>query len=200
VSVKITFVIGGARSGKSSFVLNEVSKLEGTRAYIATGEALDDEMHDRISKHKEDRGPEWSTYEEPLDIAKVLSEIHDKHDVVVIDCLTLWLSNVLHRAQNATDRLQNTEHRPQTTEKSIEELIDVLKSFKNSSRVTRHLPAGRQGASRLFIVSNELGMGIVPENAMAREFRDLAGFLNQKVAAIADDVFLVTAGIPLKIK
>jgi adenosylcobinamide kinase/adenosylcobinamide-phosphate guanylyltransferase len=186
MSVKITFVIGGARSGKSSFVLNEVSKLEGTRAYVATGEALDDEMLDRISKHKEDRGPEWNTYEEPLDIAKVITDINDTYRVVVIDCLTLWLSNVLIRAQS-------TEHRTQTTEKSMQELIEALKCFKNPSRVTRH-------ASRLFIVSNELGMGIVPENAMAREFRDLTGFLNQKVAAIADEVFLVTAGIPMKIK
>ena len=186
MSVKITFVIGGARSGKSSFVLNEVSKLEGTRAYIATGEALDDEMHHRISKHKEDRGPEWSTYEEPVKIAKILTDIIDKYSVVVIDCLTLWLSNVLLRTKNK-------EQRAKTTDESIQEFIETLKSLKNSSRVTHH-------ALRLFIVSNELGMGIVPENAMAREFRDLTGFLNQKVAAIADDVYLVTAGIPSKIK
>jgi adenosylcobinamide kinase/adenosylcobinamide-phosphate guanylyltransferase len=186
MSVKITFVIGGARSGKSSFVLNEVSKLEGTRAYIATGEALDDEMDNRISKHKEDRGPEWNTYEEPVDIAKVLTDIKDTYSVLVIDCLTLWLSNVMIRTQN-------TDYRTQTTEKNIKEFIDTLKSCKNPSRVTRH-------PSRLFIVSNELGMGIVPENAMAREFRDLTGFLNQKIAAIADEVFLVTAGIPVKIK
>ncbi len=186
MSAKITFVIGGARSGKSSFVLNEVSKLEGSRAYIATGEALDDEMHDRISKHKEDRGTEWNTYEEPVDIAKVLTDIKDTYSVVVIDCLTLWLSNVLMITKNK-------EQRSKTTEKSMKELTEVLRCFKNPSRVTRH-------TSRLFIVSNELGMGIVPENAMAREFRDLTGFLNQKVAAIADEVLLVTAGIPMKIK
>ena len=186
MSVKIIFVIGGARSGKSSFVLNEVSTLEGTRAYIATGEALDEEMHDRISKHKDDRGPEWSTYEEPVDVAEVLTDIKDKYRVVVIDCLTLWLSNVMMR-------LKNKEQRTKTTEKSVEEFINELKSLKNSSHVTHH-------ASRLFIVSNELGMGIVPENEMAREFRDLAGFLNQKVAAIADEVYMVTAGIPVKIK
>ena len=186
MSAKITFVIGGARSGKSSFALNEVSKLEGSRAYIATGEALDDEMQDRISKHKDDRGPEWNTYEVPVEIAKVLSDIKDKYSAVVIDCLTLWLSNVLLRTKNK-------EQRTKTTDESIQELIDELNSFKNSPPVTRH-------ASRLFIVSNELGMGIVPENAMAREFRDLTGFLNQKVAVIADEVYLVTAGIPVKIK
>ncbi len=186
MSTKITFIIGGARSGKSSFALDEVSKLEGQRAYIATGEALDDEMQDRIRKHKDDRGPEWNTYEEPVEIAKILSDIKDKYSAIVIDCLTLWLSNVMIKTK--------------TIEESIQELIDELNSFKNPSRVTNHLPADRHGASRLFIVSNELGMGIVPENAMAREFRDLTGFLNQKIAAIADEVYLVTAGIPLKIK
>ncbi len=186
MSVRITFVIGGARSGKSSYVLNEASKLEGSRAYIATGEALDDEMHDRISKHKEDRGPEWNTYEEPVGIAKVLSDIIDEHSIIVIDCLTLWLSNVLLRTKNK-------EQRTKTTEESMREFIELLKSYKNPSPVTRH-------PSRLFIVSNELGMGIVPENAMAREFRDLTGFLNQKIAAIADELYMVTAGIPVKIK
>ncbi|UCH82140.1 MAG: bifunctional adenosylcobinamide kinase/adenosylcobinamide-phosphate guanylyltransferase [Nitrospiraceae bacterium] len=191
--MKITFVIGGARSGKSSFVLNMASNLEGTMAYIATGEALDEEMRDRISKHREDRGPEWSTYEEPVEIAEVLSEIKDSYSAVVVDCLTLWLSNVLHRTQDTKVRRKRSEYRTQTTEDYIQEFIDKLKSLKDSSPVTRH-------SLQLFIVSNELGMGIVPENAMAREFRDLTGFLNQKVAAAADEVYLVTAGIPLKIK
>ena len=186
MSVKITFVIGGARSGKSSFALNEVSKLEGSRSYIATGEALDDEMQNRIRKHKEDRGPEWSTYEEPVEIAKILSDIKDKYSAVVIDCLTLWLSNVLHKTLS-------TEGTNKPVEEYIEDLMDALLKLKNERRTT-------SDEQHLFIVSNELGMGIVPENAMAREFRDLTGFLNQKVAAIADKVYLVTAGIPLKIK
>ncbi len=177
MSVKITFVIGGARSGKSSFVLDEVSKLEGTRAYIATGEALDDEMQDRIRKHKEDRGPEWTTYEEPVEIVNILSDIKDKYSAVVIDCLTLWLSNIMLQHQDTTVQVNS--------------LLQTLESL-NSSNSSNGL--------NLYIVSNELGMGIVPENAMAREFRDLTGFLNQKVAAIADEVYLVTAGIPMKIK
>jgi len=208
MSVNITFVIGGARSGKSSFVLNEVSKLEGPRAYIATGEALDDEMQDRIRKHKEDRGPEWNTYEEPVEIAKILSDIIDNYSAVVIDCLTLWLSNVIHRAQSTEHRTQTTEHRVQSKEhrtqstdnrihieEHLEGFIETLKQLKNSSVCNL-----KSEICNLYIVSNELGMGIVPENAMAREFRDLTGFLNQKVAAIADEVYLVTAGIPMKIK
>ena len=195
MSVNITFVIGGARSGKSSFVLNEVSKLEGPRAYIATGEALDDEMQDRIRKHKEDRGPEWNTYEEPIEITKVLSDIKDKYSLVVIDCLTLWLSNVIHRAQSTEHRQQNTDNSIYIVEERIERLIETLKQLKKDSVCSL-----KSGICNLYIVSNELGMGIVPENAMAREFRDLTGFLNQKVAAIADEVYLVTAGIPVKIK
>ena len=193
MSSKITFVIGGARSGKSSFVLNEVSTLEGPRAYIATGEALDDEMQDRIRKHKEDRGPEWSTYEEPVEIAKTLSDIKDTYSVVVIDCLTLWLSNVMHKCMAS-------ESANKPVEEYIEEFINELKSVSDGTRNPESGIRTTDNGLRLYIVSNELGMGIVPENEMAREFRDLTGFLNQKVAAIADEVYLITAGIPLKIK
>ena len=181
MSVKITFVIGGARSGKSSFVLNEVSDMKGSKAYIATAEALDDEMKYRIQQHKDDRGQGWSNYEEPVNVAELISKIKDKYEIIVLDCLTLWLSNVMIRTKN-------TEQRTQTTEKSIQELIKVLNKFKKSS------------VCAMYIVSNEVGMGIVPENPLAREFRDLTGFLNQKVAEVADEVYMVTAGIPIKIK
>ena len=173
MSVKITFVIGGARSGKSSFVLNEVSEMKGSKAYIATAEALDDEMKDRIQQHKGDRGQEWSNYEEPINIAELISKIKDKYEIIVIDCLTLWLSNVMHKSDKPED--------------SINLFIQTLKNLDDT------------GLS-LYIVSNEVGMGIVPENPLAREFRDLTGFLNQKVAEVADEVYMVTAGIPIKIK
>jgi adenosylcobinamide kinase/adenosylcobinamide-phosphate guanylyltransferase len=173
MSVKITFVIGGARSGKSSFVLNEVSEMKGSKAYIATAEALDDEMKDRIQQHKGDRGQEWSNYEEPINIAELISKIKNKYEIVVLDCLTLWLSNVMHKSDKPED--------------SINLFIQTLKNLDDT------------GLS-LYIVSNEVGMGIVPENPLAREFRDLTGFLNQKVAEVADEVYMVTAGIPIKIK
>jgi adenosylcobinamide kinase/adenosylcobinamide-phosphate guanylyltransferase len=192
---KIIFVTGGARSGKSSFALNEALKIEGRKAYIATAEALDDEMKKRIEKHRKERGSDWDTYEEPLKVSAVLSKINNKYKAIVLDCLTLWLSNILLRQQNADDsRLRRpAEAGRQTIEKNIKKFVDELMSFKNSSHVTRH-------ASRLFIVSNEVGMGIVPDNELARKFRDLAGSLNQKVAGLADEVYLVTAGIPMKIK
>lgn len=183
----ITFIIGGARSGKSSFALNlannGTSAKEGVRrgdtvshtpkkAYIATAQALDDEMKERIEKHKKGRSPDWTTLEEPLNIVALIKDIQDKYDVILFDCLTLWLSNLM---------LNNFD-----TNKEIESLINALRLTPN--------------ASRMFIVSNEVGMGIVPDNELSRRFRDMAGYLNQKVAGIADEAYIVTAGIPIKIK
>jgi len=170
VSSKIIFIIGGARSGKSSFALKEASTIPGKKAYIATAEALDSEMKVRIERHKKDRGNNWDTYEEPLKIAEIFREIKDKYNVIVIDCLTLWLSNLMH---------------------SNKDIKSEIESFC-SSLSTVHCP--------LFTVSNEVGMGIVPDNEMAREFRDMTGVLNQKIAEMADEVYVVTAGIPVKIK
>jgi len=174
--MKITFVIGGARSGKSSFALREAEKISGPKAYIATAQALDDEMKERIRKHKDERGAGWDTLEEYLNVADLISEVSSKYGVIVLDCLTLWLSNLLCNNPDV--------------KKEIENLTEALKSL---SLGTCHL-------SQVFIVSNEVGMGIVPENKLARQFRDLAGMLNQKVAEVADEVYLVTAGIPVKIK
>ncbi|MBI4684410.1 MAG: bifunctional adenosylcobinamide kinase/adenosylcobinamide-phosphate guanylyltransferase [Nitrospirae bacterium] len=167
---KIVFVTGGARSGKSFFTMSEALKIKGRKAYIATAEALDAEMKERIEKHKKDRGDEWDTYEEPLDISDAINKIKDKYSVILVDCLTLWLSNLL-----INDKV---------VEKEISRFLDSLSST----------------SCTLYIVSNEVGMGIVPENELARRFRDLAGMLNQKAAEIADDVYMVVAGIPLKIK
>jgi len=167
---KITFIIGGARSGKSAFALNEANKIKGQKAYIATAQALDEEMRERVEKHKKQRGSEWDTYEEPVDVGSLIKNIHGKYDVVVLDCLTLWLSNLMCSGNDV--------------EKGIESLCSSLSTVHCS----------------LFTVSNEVGLGIVPDNELARKFRDFAGILNQKVAGIADDVYLVTAGIPIKVK
>ncbi|MEW6686252.1 MAG: bifunctional adenosylcobinamide kinase/adenosylcobinamide-phosphate guanylyltransferase [Candidatus Edwardsbacteria bacterium] len=185
---KIIFVLGGARSGKSSFAMAEALKINGRKAYIATAEALDEEMKQRIERHKIARGPGWDTYEEPLEIAEVIKKIEGKYRAIVIDCLTLWLSNLMCRTQNK-------EQRAQTMETDIQRFLDKLKMFRDDSSCTLI-----SGFRILFIVSNEVGMGIVPENEFARKFRDTAGFLNQKIAEIADEVYFVTAGIPLRIK
>lgn len=169
---QIIFVVGGVRSGKSSFAVNEASRISGRKAYIATAEARDQEMKERIEKHKKERGSEWETFEEPLRIAGVIKEAINGHDAVVIDCLTLWLSNILHSNLNVDYEIEN--------------LIDVLRTIRNTSNI--------------FIVSNEVGMSIVPDNELARKFRDLAGILNAKVAAISDAAYVTFAGIPTKIK
>jgi len=174
----VTFIIGGARSGKSSFALNLAEGARGgdaispamKKVYIATAQALDNEMKERIERHKKERSAEWATIEEPLNISEMIKEVHKKYDVILLDCLTLWLSNLM---------LNNKD-----IEKEVDALCKLLPTVDCS----------------LFTVSNEVGMGIVPDNELSRKFRDLAGLLNQKIAGIADEVYLVTAGIPLKIK
>ncbi|MBI5101059.1 MAG: bifunctional adenosylcobinamide kinase/adenosylcobinamide-phosphate guanylyltransferase [Nitrospirae bacterium] len=167
----ITFVIGGARSGKSSFALDRASEYEGQKVFIATAQAFDSEMTKRIQKHRQERGGDWETVEAPLAITGVLKDKSGKCGVIVIDCLTLWLSNLLLAGMD----------------------VEMETGSFISSLSTVNCP-------RVFIVSNEVGMGIVPENELARRFRDIAGRLNQKTAALADEVYMVTAGIPVKIK
>ncbi len=168
----ITFVLGGARSGKSRYALNLAENHSGSKAYIATATALDEEMRERIERHKQERSGEWITFEEPVNIPSLISNINRNYDVILLDCLTLWLSNILLSEKDV--------------EIEIKRLIDVLFTSRN--------------ASSIFIVSNEVGTGIVPENALSRRFRDIAGFTNQKIAEIADEVYFVIAGIPLRIK
>jgi adenosylcobinamide kinase/adenosylcobinamide-phosphate guanylyltransferase len=195
---KIVFITGGARSGKSSFAVAEASRINGKKACIATAEALDEEMRQRIENHRRQRGDEWVTYEEPIKIANVIKKIEGEYSVIVIDCLTLWLSNIMHSGLEITD--------------AINTLIDVLNEKNPPSPpfskgglggFSGEIESERAGASHaptLFVVSNEVGMGIVPENEMARKFRDMAGILNQKMAEVSDRVYMVVAGIPIKIK
>ncbi len=172
-----TFIIGGARSGKSGYALELGSNIPGRKGFIATAEAFDEEMKERITLHQKTRSSEWAseweTIEEPVDIAKRLLEIAGLYDVVIVDCLTLWLSNMLCREEDS-------EH----IKTEIGHLTSVL----------------REITCKVIIVSNEVGLGIVPENRMARLFRDLGGWMNQKVASASDEVYLVTCGIPMKIK
>ena len=167
---RATFVLGGARSGKSSFAegLIEASGLDAV--YLATGRAWDNEMSKRIAQHKQRRGGSWTTIEEPLDLVGVLQRECTGNRAVLVDCLTLWLTNLM------------------MSEKDIEtetaRLVAVLPTFKGA----------------VVLVSNEVGLGIVPENLMARDFRDHAGRLHQAVAAAAAQVYFVAAGLPLKMK
>ncbi len=164
-------VLGGARSGKSRYAENLVIATGLDRHYLATGRAWDEEMRARIDKHREDRGPLWNTIEEPLDIVPTLEVIDQLDNVVLVDCLTLWVTNLM-----------------------MEEGRDLRAEF---ARLAAHAARAR---ARLVFVSNEVGLGIVPENKMAREFRDHAGRLHQMIAEVASEVYFVAAGLPLKMK
>jgi adenosylcobinamide kinase/adenosylcobinamide-phosphate guanylyltransferase len=171
---KLVFIIGGARSGKSSFALRKAlaESDEKSRVYIATAQALDEEMEERIEKHKMDRGSAWATCEAPLHLGRAVRAACGVYAVALIDCLTLWLSNLL------CSNLDPGE--------AEADFLDAL--------------GGPDRPIDIFVVSNEVGMGIVPENEMARQFRDAAGRLHQRLAGLADEVYLMATGIPLKIK
>ncbi|MGU3400710.1 bifunctional adenosylcobinamide kinase/adenosylcobinamide-phosphate guanylyltransferase [Brucellaceae bacterium D45D] len=167
---KITFVLGGARSGKSAFAENKVEASGLQPVYLATGRAYDGEMKDRIAMHRDRRGNHWQTVEEPLDLVEAL-EKNMRHDrFVLVDCLTLWITNLMMAERDIATETKN--------------LIATLPKL----------------VGPVVFVSNEVGLGIVPENRMAREFRDFAGFAHQAVASVADEVYFLAAGLPLKMK
>jgi adenosylcobinamide kinase/adenosylcobinamide-phosphate guanylyltransferase len=165
-----TLVFGGARSGKSTFAENLAVRSSLEKVYVATSAALDDEMADRIARHKDQRGSLWITIEEQLDLVGVLSRETASHRVILVDCLTLWLSNLMFSEKDI----------PAETAR----LIEAIKAL----------------AGPCVFVSNEVGMGIVPENRLSRSFRDAQGRLNQDIASVCHQVVFVAAGQPLLLK
>ena len=163
-------VLGGARSGKSRYAQARAEALGGDLVYVATAQALDAEMTDRIAHHRADRGPEWATVEAPLELAAAIRAEDHPERVLLVDCLTLWTSNLI--------------------------LAD-----RNIATATGDLVAaiGKAGCP-VILVANEVGLGIVPDNALARRFRDEAGRVNQQIAAAVDEVMFVAAGLPLRFK
>ncbi len=170
----VTLILGGAASGKSAFseslIESEIGGHWTGALYLATATAGDAEMADKIKRHRDRRGPAWTTVEEPLALADALAEHTQPQRPILVDCLTLWLSNLMF-----ADR-------------------DIA---SETSRLIATFPGL---TSPVLFVSNEVGGGIVPENALARRFHDEAGRLNQKIAAAADRVYLITAGLPLTLK
>jgi adenosylcobinamide kinase/adenosylcobinamide-phosphate guanylyltransferase len=166
----VTLVLGGARSGKSSYAERITVAHPRGCVYIATAEIGDDEMAERVRKHQARREAHWRTVEAPLELGAAIMAETEQGAAVLVDCLTLWLSNLMAAGR---DPAQETEN-----------LIRAL---------------GQAGGPVVF-VSNEVGMGIVPDNALAREFRDHAGRMNQRIAEIANTVYFVAAGLPLRLK
>lgn len=168
---KLIFITGGARSGKSDFALKLGEGIGDDLTYIATCQPLDDEMRERIRLHRERRGDKWKTVEEPFEIDSHVKSNGKEGSVVLIDCLTIYISNLL---------MNNDEN--------VKEKIDsVIACLKNSK-------------STAIIVSNEVGMGIVPDNEISRVFRDESGIANQKFTKESDEAYMMVSGIPIRIK
>ncbi|KJU82449.1 Cobinamide kinase/cobinamide phosphate guanyltransferase [Candidatus Magnetobacterium bavaricum] len=168
------FVTGGSRSGKSTFARERAELLAGKKVFVATAVAIDNEMDNRIAAHKRERGQQWDTIEEPYDLVGVLGRVAGVYDVIVVDCLTIWLTNIM---------LAWEDH---LVEAGIIGLAEGLRQVR--------------GSVGILVVSNEVGMGIVPEGALSRRFRDYAGLLNQMVAAVCEEAYLIVSGLPLRLK
>jgi len=168
------FVIGGCRSGKSNYALDTAEQMPGDKKiFIATCLPKDDEMKQRIARHQEQRSQTWTTVEEPVHLHESITKISRKATVILVDCLTLWITNIMLEAGN---------------EKKIE------------SHVSKLIHALAAADCPVILVSNEVGTGIVPENILARQFRDVMGQVNQAVAQYAQKVVWMVAGIPVTIK
>ena len=181
----ITLIIGGARSGKSNYAEEYCLQKNSKPAYIATAQVFDTEMEDRVKKHRQRRENLWDNYEEPYNVSGLLKNISEKYEVILLDCLTVYITNLM--LLDYSDDLEDPVVFMEKKEAVIKE--EVLKLVENNS-----------GDTDLVIVSNEVGLGIVPENFLARTFRDINGRMNQYLAEVADQVFLTVAGIPIKIK
>ena len=172
----LMFLVGGASSGKSEVALQLAAEgvvKTAPRAFVATGEGLDEEMTMKIARHRQSRSSAWVTVEVPLELTAWFNRESGKYRVILVDCLTMWLSN--HWERRAKEA----------------EIIEQTKTF---------LGAARRTDARVVLVSNELGMGLVPIDARSRRFRELAGDVNRLVAAAADDAYFVVSGIPLSLK
>jgi adenosylcobinamide kinase / adenosylcobinamide-phosphate guanylyltransferase len=165
----IILITGGARSGKSVRAEARAKAFAGKPVYIATAEPLDAEMRERIANHRVRRGNEWNEHETPLELVAML-DATDGGGARLVDCLTLWLSNLLHAERDWS--------------RETTQLAESLRAQK----------------SPVVLVTNEVGLGIVPDNALARQFRDAAGIMNQMIAQAADEVEFVVAGLPMRVK
>ncbi len=170
---KVIFVTGGCRSGKSQFALNYANRHFSAKTYLATCEVLDEEMARRVEHHKMARGLEWKTIEESVRVVDQIEQVQDAAEVILVDCITLWISSLLMKWDD-DNRIMN----------EVERLTNIL----------------RKGRVFFILVSNEVGMGIVPADGLTRRFRDLAGMANQKIAGAADTVVFMVSGIPIFLK
>lgn len=168
---KHVLILGGARSGKTSLGEQMALTTGLAPAYLATAETLDAEMEERVAHHQRTRAGRFATIEAPLDLADAIEAARDRHDVILVDCLTLWMSNLLGAGRDVAEE--------------VEDLAEILEAMTNN---------------QVIMISNEVGLGIVPDNALSRSFRDLAGWTHQRLATVCDNVYFVAAGLPMVLK
>ena len=181
---QIILCSGGARSGKSEFAERLALATKGLKAYVATGQAFDEEMVDRIKKHQERRGKIWNNFEVPLHLADEWENISKSADVILIDCLTMLTTN--HMMAHGSIRGQEDANRlEQTILSELDTLLDSIQSCEGKT---------------VIFVTNEIGLGIVPDNKLARYFRDIAGRVNRAVASVADKLYLTISGVTIELK
>ena len=176
---QIVLVTGGCRSGKSAYAQRLAESLPGRRLFVATGPVTDEEMRLRIEDHRQARRDrDWETVEEQVDLATVFRG-HREYEVLLVDCVTLWVNNVMYHAEQAGHAVLE------------QEVAETCRDW---------LATARQRNGTVILVTNEVGLGVVPDNALARRYRDLVGRANQSIAAAAETVTLVTCGIPWHLK
>ncbi len=171
---KFTVITGGARSGKSDFALQLAEGVKGNRIFAATARATDREMEERIARHRRERGTSWETLEEPLNLVALVEGVASETEILLIDCITVWVTNLMIEAKWDDQR--------------------ILEEAERLGGVLGEAPFDA------VVVTNEVGSGIVPESPLGRRFRDLAGAVNRRLAAQADRVYLVSMGLPLQLK
>lgn len=180
----ITLILGGTKTGKTTYAENLAKKIETQKSctvhYVATAQIIDSEMRDRIAKHRAGRPSHWITVEEPLNVAKALSELEGEYSVVLLDCLTLLMTNLIfEEGEDCT--------REEAQKAVFNQLDEIISQMEKSSR-------------DLIIISNQVENGLVSEHAWARMFQDIAGMAHQRMASAADDVYMMNAGLALKLK
>ncbi|MBM4306113.1 MAG: bifunctional adenosylcobinamide kinase/adenosylcobinamide-phosphate guanylyltransferase [Deltaproteobacteria bacterium] len=170
---EVILITGGCRSGKSRFALDYADRHFSKKVYLATAEVLDEEMARRVEMHQKMRGPGWQTIEEPLEIVNRMRSYREEDGVILLDCITLWLSNLLLKWDD-----------DQKVMEQVEKLMGMMK----------------EGRPSMIVVSNEVGMSIVPADPLSRRFRDLSGMANQRIGEVSDIVIFMVSGIPIFLK
>jgi adenosylcobinamide kinase / adenosylcobinamide-phosphate guanylyltransferase len=194
ISPRLILILGGARSGKSSFAERLATGSGRPVAFIATATASDDEMRERIARHRASRPKVWHTLEEPLDLPGAVRQAAELADVVLLDCVTLWLGNVLLQASGQREKDDKREEESHTTSELFDE--GALKECEALLAVVKSLDPNKT----LIVVTNEVGLGLVPAYPLGRLYRDTLGYINQRLAEAAERVYLMVAGLAVDIK